>query len=98
MNKTSLIAGGIMESPPIGLPLRTNASWGTLPLTLSKLLGCDPDKLSPAQRLTCLRAVNASFVVAQQKNNEQILKRYAMIKGGMPYTPTVGNEYLVDVK
>ena len=66
LNQTSLMAGGIMESPPLGLPLRTAVSWGTLPRTFSSQLACDPDSLTPSARLECLRGRNASQIVEVQ--------------------------------
>ena len=98
LNTTSLISGGIMESPPVGLPLRTPTSWGTLPLTFSSELGCDANKLSNKERLECLLSQNASRIVEAQvsSNNADAQMGYALIKSGMPWTPTVDGKVFVD--
>lgn len=99
LNKTSLIAGGIAESPPLGLPLRTNESWGTLPITFSKQLGCDPDKLSPSQRLNCLMNCSDTDIVKKQKssNSDDPQTGWDIIKNkGMPWTPTVQTDLIRD--
>ncbi len=58
-----------MESPPLGLPLRTKESWGTLPLTFCSELGCDPNTLSPSDRLKCLKSItNTSQIVSAQNS------------------------------
>eukprot|EP01084_Bolivina_argentea_P263798 446630_1 len=93
LNKTSVIAGAIMESPPLGLPLRTAESWGTLPLTFSKEVGCDPNTLSPTDRLKCLRTKNITQIVSAQAsaNNDDPQDHYSLIQTAMPWTPTVGH-------
>ena len=93
MNTSLPIKGGIAQSPPLGLPLRSPESWGTLPITFSEETGCDPNELSPKRRLECLRKVDASKVVDAQysANNKDPQKGWEVIKDGMDWTPTVGN-------
>eukprot|EP01084_Bolivina_argentea_P168909 292827_1 len=81
-----------MESPPVGLPLRSVISWGTLPQTFSNELGCNTKTMSPIERLKCLRSKNASQIVIVQKtsNDNDPQTGYNLIKTGMPWTPTVG--------
>ncbi len=92
MNKTSVIKGGIAESPTLGLPLRSPESWGTLPTTFSQQMGCNPATMSREQRLRCLRRANVSMIVDIQtsSNNDDPQSGWTAIKKGMPWTPTVG--------
>ncbi len=49
---------------------------------------CIGTTLSPVDRLKCLRSKNSSFIV-------QVQTHYAVIKNGMVWTPTVGNNSLI---
>eukprot|EP01084_Bolivina_argentea_P227410 384075_1 len=89
LNKTSVISGGIMESAPVGSPLRTAKTWGTLPYTFSNQLGCNTSQLSPKDRLKCLRSKNTSQIIDIQTKSARDDPGAAMLTI-QPWTPTVG--------
>eukprot|EP00486_Rosalina_sp_Unknown_P001155 CAMPEP_0201564584 /NCGR_PEP_ID=MMETSP0190_2-20130828/3014_1 /ASSEMBLY_ACC=CAM_ASM_000263 /TAXON_ID=37353 /ORGANISM="Rosalina sp." /LENGTH=636 /DNA_ID=CAMNT_0047980963 /DNA_START=29 /DNA_END=1939 /DNA_ORIENTATION=- len=94
-----LLQGGIMESPPIGLPLRTPTTWYDVPQQLSMLIGCyendtmsndtDMAMMNSSEILDCWQSVSWNDILMAQRSKSVVKNWYSM-----PFTPTAETDLI----
>jgi len=95
---SKLFQYAIMESEPMGIPLRDTTTWGVLPKYFFNKLNCSYDVVIHKENLElwqCLRSKSMDQILSAQKETEQSL---AIELPGhvmdlfLPWTPTVGTD------
>ena len=102
-NQKQYINGAIMESNPIGLPLRTIYDWNNVAQKLANLIGCGSNNISNTSlsndynydygnyTLQCMRSVNATTIVKYQMTAaDDSTPVNHLLLSNMPYVPTLG--------
>eukprot|EP01083_Nonionella_stella_P027264 75059_1 len=82
------IAGGIMQSPPFGLPLRDPITWFNVPQVFSSRVGCHEYAANASALLDCWRSVSWQTIVDLQSYSLSNIAIHANWNFFMSFTPT----------
>eukprot|EP01083_Nonionella_stella_P313017 1121679_1 len=88
------IAGGIMQSPPFGVPLRDPTTWYEVPRVFSSRVGCDQYSDDATALLNCWRSVSWQSIVDLESDSLTNFDFFADWNFFMVFTPTVQTNLL----
>ena len=94
---SKLFQYALMESEPLGTPMRDTTTWGLLPKLFFDKVGCSYDVFvtkDPQELWKCLRNRTVSQILSAQAECEEALKVELDHEMDlfMPWTPTVGTD------